>query len=238
MYVCVCGERERQLIYLLVTHNVPFNRGESVTIQTGKVTASTWMDRKTVMVMSTNCQPSSCGTVNGKQRDGTSLEVACPESIISYNKFMGEVDRGDHLSGYYRCRSESRKFYKINTYFSFSLMWQSPTLTSCSSLLALAPTRTSSHSDSSSQRNWSGTTVVQRSWWDRHPPPSIPALSHQAGQWWAKTSTGQLCPSPWCPPSPCLHHVVLSWVWGVAVPYRRHKWLFHKMAHTTACLTY
>ena len=84
--VCVCGETT------MVTHNLPFNRGESVTVQAGKVTASAWMDRKTVMVMSTNCQPSSCGTVNRKQRDGTSVEVPCPDSIISYNKFMGGVD--------------------------------------------------------------------------------------------------------------------------------------------------
>ena len=39
-------------------------------------------------------------------------------------------------------------------------MWQSPMLTSCSSLQALAPSKTSSCSDSSLQRNWSGTTVV------------------------------------------------------------------------------
>ena len=41
----------------------------------------------------------------------------------------------------------------INIYFSFSLMWQSPMLTSYSSLQALAPIRTSNYSDSSLQRN-------------------------------------------------------------------------------------
>ena len=102
-------------------HNLLFNRGESVTVQAGKVTASAWMDRKTVMVMSTNCQPSSCGTVNRKQRDGTSLEVPCPASIISYNNFMGGVDRGDQLRGYYRCRSKSRKFYKYIFFFLFDV---------------------------------------------------------------------------------------------------------------------
>ena len=106
--------RERQLIYLLVTHKLLFNRGESVTVQAGKVTASAWMDRKMVMVMSTNCQPSSCGTVNRKQRDGTSVEVPCPESIISYSKFMGGVDRGDQLCGYYRCRSKSRNIFFLS----------------------------------------------------------------------------------------------------------------------------
>ena len=32
----------------------------------------------------------------------TREEVPCPESIISYNRFMGGVDRGDQLRGYYR----------------------------------------------------------------------------------------------------------------------------------------
>ena len=32
--------------------------------------------------------------------------------IISYKKFMGGVDRGNQLRGYYSCRTKSRKFYK------------------------------------------------------------------------------------------------------------------------------
>ena len=67
--------------------------------------------------MSTNCQPSESGTVQRKQKDGSSVEVPCPECIILYNKFMGGVDRGDQLRGYYRCRSKSRKFYKYIFYF-------------------------------------------------------------------------------------------------------------------------
>ena len=57
------------------------------------MSASAWMDRKVVMVMSTNCQPSDSSTVQRKQKDGSSVEVPCPASIISYNKFMGGVDR-------------------------------------------------------------------------------------------------------------------------------------------------
>ena len=92
-------------------------RGDSLTVQADKVTTSAWIDRKVVMVMSTNCQPSSSGSVLRKQKDVSCVHVPCPESIISYNKFMGGVDRGDQLRGYYRCRSKSRKFYKYVFYF-------------------------------------------------------------------------------------------------------------------------
>ena len=87
------------------------------THQAGKVVASAWMDRKVVMLMSTTCQPSESGTVQRKQKDGSRVEVPCPASIILYNKFMGGVDRGDQLRGYYRCRTKSRKFYKYIFFF-------------------------------------------------------------------------------------------------------------------------
>ena len=84
--MCVCD-----INYL---HNF---RGDSPTVQKGKVSASAWMDRKAVMVMSTNSQPSAAGTILRKQQDGTHIHVPYPESIISYNKYMGGVDRGDQL---------------------------------------------------------------------------------------------------------------------------------------------
>ena len=53
-----------------------------------------------------------------KQLGGT---VPCPASIIAYNKFMGGVDCGDQLRGYYRCRSKSGKFYKCIFFFLFDV---------------------------------------------------------------------------------------------------------------------
>ena len=89
-----------------------YYRGESLTVQNGKVTASAWMDNKLVMVMSTNNQPSSSGVVLRRQKDGSRIEVPCPEAVINYNKYMGGVDRGDQNRVYYSCRMKSRKFYK------------------------------------------------------------------------------------------------------------------------------
>ena len=60
--VCVCKEeicwRHKQLTYY---------RGDLVTVQAEKVTASAWMDCKIVMAMSINRQPSKWGTVTRKQ---------------------------------------------------------------------------------------------------------------------------------------------------------------------------
>ena len=83
-----------------------------LTVQVGEVTASAWMDCKMVTVMSTNSQPSAAGTVLRKQKDGTHIHVPCPESIISYNRLMGRVDRGDKLRRYCSYRSINRKFCK------------------------------------------------------------------------------------------------------------------------------
>ena len=71
--------------------------------------------------MSTTSQPSATGTVLRRQKDGTRISVPCPESIIIYNRYMGGVDRGDQLRGYYNCKVKSRKFYKYIFYFLFDV---------------------------------------------------------------------------------------------------------------------
>lgn len=81
------------------------------------MTAHAWMDNKVVTVMSTNSQPSATGTVLRRKKDGSRVPVPCPESVILYNRWMGAVDHGDQLRGYYSCRTKSRKFYKYIYHF-------------------------------------------------------------------------------------------------------------------------
>lgn len=92
-----------------------------MSVQKGMVTASVWKDRRNVTVMSTCTQPQASGTVQRRQLDGSRIPVSCPESIIVYNAYMGGVDRGDQIRGYYSCRTKSRKFYKYIFYFLYDV---------------------------------------------------------------------------------------------------------------------
>ena len=40
--------------------------------------------------------------VNRKLNAGTSTDVNCSESVCFYNTYIGGVDRGDELRGYYK----------------------------------------------------------------------------------------------------------------------------------------
>ena len=101
---------------ILYTNTLPLNRGGSKTVQKGTVTAHAWMDIKVVTIMSTNSQPSATGTVL-RQKGASGVPVPCLESVILYNRWMGAMDDGDQLRGYYSCRTKSPKFYKYNYHF-------------------------------------------------------------------------------------------------------------------------
>ena len=82
---------------------------------------SVWRDRRLVYVMSTNSNPTDSSTIHRKNRDGTTEVASCPPNIVSYNKFMGGVDRADQLRQYYHVRSKSRKFYLYIFWFILQL---------------------------------------------------------------------------------------------------------------------
>ena len=68
-----------------------------------------------------NVQPQESSTVRRMQRNATTLEVAAPMAVISYNKWMGGVDRGDQMRKYYQLRLKSRKFCKYIFWFLFDV---------------------------------------------------------------------------------------------------------------------
>ena len=83
-------------------------------ILTDNVIASDWLDRKVVTIMATGCESGEVGIVLCTQKDGSRQEVPCPSACVKYNKFMGGVDRGNQLRGYYQYHLKSRKFYQIS----------------------------------------------------------------------------------------------------------------------------
>ena len=62
--------------------------------------------------MYTGYDPKESGTVSRRVKDGTKKSFPCPIALVEYKKYMGGVDRGDQLRGYYHVRIKSRKFYK------------------------------------------------------------------------------------------------------------------------------
>lgn len=97
------------------------NRGEILTVQSDNVVASAWMDNKIFTVMSVGWDPTKVVTVLRTTKDGTRKPFPCPAACADYNKFMGGVDRGDQLRGYYHNQVRSRKFYKYIANFMFGV---------------------------------------------------------------------------------------------------------------------
>ncbi len=82
-------------------------------MQAKKIAASAWMDNKLVTVMYTGYDPTENNTVLRRQRDGTKKYFSCPLATAAYNRYMGGVDRGDQIRGYYSTKLKCRKFYKF-----------------------------------------------------------------------------------------------------------------------------
>ena len=88
--------------------------------QEGNLVASIWNDSKPVTKLSTLADPVEHTTVMRKQKDGRSIIITCHQAVKIYNQFMGGVDKGDQLRGYYKVRLKSIKI--ISTFLGFCSM--------------------------------------------------------------------------------------------------------------------
>ena len=95
-------------------------RGESKTFQSKNLTVAVWQDTKTVTMAATNSDPTIEQHVMRK-KDGSTVSVRCPHSVVLYNKYMGGVDHNDQLRGYYHVRLKCKKFYKYVFWFMFDV---------------------------------------------------------------------------------------------------------------------
>ena len=93
-------------------------RGDVVFRQSDNMLATMWLDNNVVTLLSDNVQPGKT-EITRKQKDGKHLDVPCPLEVISYNSYMGGVDRGDQLRQYYDVRYKCHKYYKYIFWFLF-----------------------------------------------------------------------------------------------------------------------
>ena len=92
-------------------------RGDYNVRQDGNLVFTIWQDTKIVSMLSMNSQPTAQHNVLRRKKDGSRVDVPCPDAIVQYNKYMGGVDRNDQLRKYYGVRLKSRKSYKYIFWF-------------------------------------------------------------------------------------------------------------------------
>lgn len=83
---------------------------ESFVSNTG-ITATKWMDNREVHILSNFHNPHDQLTVQRRSKQGTSMTVACPSSIVDYNNNMNSVDKFDQLLNNYKLDRRSKKWW-------------------------------------------------------------------------------------------------------------------------------
>jgi hypothetical protein len=95
-----------------------FKRGESRKMQCEDVTAVLWKDKRVVLLLSTNSDPRTDGTVTRKTGTGNEeIEIACPQAVINYTKHMEGVDVSDQKREYYGVGQSSKRWWKFTLHF-------------------------------------------------------------------------------------------------------------------------
>ena len=106
------------------------NRGEYLTRQTkdGKMVATVWKDKKHVYNLNTYYDPfpnQREDKVKRRHRDEEgkwkNMEFACPRPIVEFNKYMGGVDRHDHLRSSYSLQRTSTRWWTYFCWFAVDM---------------------------------------------------------------------------------------------------------------------
>ena len=93
-------------------------RGESRKMQHEDVTAVVWQDKRFVLLLSTNSNPQTDGSVTRKTgKDNEETEIACPQAVINYTKHVGGVDVSDNRREYCGVGRSSKKWWKFILHF-------------------------------------------------------------------------------------------------------------------------
>ena len=83
-------------------------------MQQEDVTAVVWQDKRVVLLLSTNSDPRTDGSVTRKIGKGNEeIEIACPRAVINYTKHMGGVDVSDRKREILWCWPIFKKMVEI-----------------------------------------------------------------------------------------------------------------------------
>ena len=73
------------------------------------VTVVVQQDKRVVLLLSTNSDPRTDGSVTRKTGKGNEeIEIACPQAVTNYTKRMGGVDVSDQRREYYGVGQSSK----------------------------------------------------------------------------------------------------------------------------------
>ena len=107
----------RQELPVLAKVKTPMERGESKWLTCDNIGYVKWMVTRLVHVISSAFSPSEMQLATRTQRDGTSVQVKCPKSIVEYTRRMGGVDRFDRQRALYSVSRKSKKWWLRIFYF-------------------------------------------------------------------------------------------------------------------------
>lgn len=96
-------------------------RGDSLTLQKGNMSAIAWKDKKPVYYLSTFEDPTKSSIVKRRQKDGTQKEYPAPKVAENYNKYMFGVDLADQKRMAYSTCRKAKKWWKYLFWFCFDV---------------------------------------------------------------------------------------------------------------------
>ncbi|XP_048735577.2 piggyBac transposable element-derived protein 4-like [Ostrea edulis] len=90
-YACGTIRANRKGLPASIVHGKLKNQGDLRQQQKGNLVSTAWHDKRTVLLLTTNSDPTRNTTVQRKQKDGTIREVPCPEAVKHYTQNMNGV---------------------------------------------------------------------------------------------------------------------------------------------------
>ena len=116
-YACGTIRANRKGLPPFVVQGKLKKQGDLRQQQKGNPVATAWHDKRTVLLLTTNANPTKNTTVLRKQKDGSVRDVPCPEAIKNYTQNMNGVDRADQLRATYSIARKASKWWKYVFWF-------------------------------------------------------------------------------------------------------------------------